>query len=370
MASGTVRKRGDKWSYIINLPFDPQKGNYPQIRRSGFKGRKEALYALRLALNAIEAGATPAQATAPVLTVEGYLNEWLGSIAGTVAPRTLETYQYTTAIITQHIGNIALDKLTHEQIESMYHDLNKRGMASSSVHRVHRVLRAALNRAVKRGILTINPIARVDAPNGRVEKRGVLDVTQANILLDWLKTRHEASYIGVTLALQTGMRRGEISGLTWGNIDFERNIIRITRSRQRRAKTGDIVGDPKTVGSIRSIPIDDELKTLLQSWRQQQLIANNDTYVLSHTDGTPIDPSTLARDMRLAVKSLNLPDVSFHDLRHTHATLLLQANVPLKIVSERLGHASIVITANTYSHVTETMQEEATRKIADILRRE
>jgi integrase len=368
MTTGTVRKRGDKWSYIINLPFDPVKGNYPQIRRSGFKGKKEALDALRLALNEIEAGATPVQATTPVLTVEKYMSEWLNSIAGTVAPRTLEIYRYSAELMTPYIGDAVLDKLDHQTIETMYSAFNTKGFAPSSVHRVHRVLRTALNRAVRRGIIATSPINRVDPPKNKIERRSVLDVDQANALLDWLKPTHYITYIAASLALHTGMRRGEISGLTWGDIDFERGIIRITRSRQRKHKQ-DIVGAPKTAGSIRAIPIDKKLLALLQDWRQQQLIANDTTYVLAHKDGTAIDPNAITATMRKGLKALQLPQVSFHDLRHTHATLLLQANVPLKIVSERLGHASIVMTANTYSHVTENMQEEATRKISDILRR-
>nr|NNM90096.1 site-specific integrase [Bacilli bacterium] len=370
LATGTVRKRGDKWSYIINLPYDPVKGNYPQIRRSGFALKADAQDALMGALAAIKEGSTAVQAVTPPLTIEAYLTEWLTAIEPTVAPRTHETYKYSADLMTPYIGAINLDALTHEQIETMYHALQDRGLAPSSVHRIHRVLRTALNRAVKRGTIVTSPMVRVDPPNGRIEKRTVLDVAQAHALLDYIKTKHPASYIGVTLALQTGLRRGEICGLTWADVDFERGILRVVRSRQRRAKIGDIVGDPKTAGSIRSIPVDTELLTRLQDWRQRQLITTDSTYVMSHKDGTPIDPMTLARDMRLAITKLKLPHVSFHDLRHTHATLLLQANVPLKIVSERLGHASIAMTADTYSHVTENMQQEATEKIAAILHRD
>ena len=142
------------------------------------------------------------------------MSEWLNSIADTVAPRTLENYKYSVELMMPHIGNIELDKLDHLTNEIMYNAFKDRGFASSSVHRIHRVLRAALNRAVRRGIITVSPVQRVDPPSNKIEKRGVWNVEQANALLDWLKTSHYITYLAASLALHTGMRRGEICGLT------------------------------------------------------------------------------------------------------------------------------------------------------------
>ena len=262
-------------------------------------------------------------------------------------------------------------------IEAMYNALEDREFAPSTVHRVHRTLRAALNRAVRRGILHESPMKRVDPPNGKIERRGVLNVDQSIALLDWLKIHHPTSYVGSYLALFTGMRRGEICGLQWKNVDFDRGTIRVVQSRQRRYKE-DIVGAPKTTGSTRSIPMGVEVLEMLLDWKHQHQKHTQDrgetwdetAYVVRRLDGVLIDPMGLTHDVRLAVIALELPPVSFHDLRHTHATILLQANVPIKIVSERLGHASITMTADTYSHVTETMQKDATEKLSTIFRRE
>ncbi|PWI56962.1 tyrosine-type recombinase/integrase [Sulfoacidibacillus thermotolerans] len=364
MTTGRVRKRGDKWGYIINMPYDPIRGNYPTIRKSGFQSKAQAFEAMTQAIAKIDSG----EVAFAAMKVEEYLNEWLIQIQDKVAPRTLETYEDTKKIISFYIGDLRLDKLDHFAIESMYEKLKAKELAPSTIHRVHRVLRAALNRAVKRGIIKETPMKRVDSPSGKIERRNVLSVEQAHQLLNWLKDHRYLSYLGATIALHTGMRRGEICGLQWRDIDWERKIIRITRSRQRR-KGKDFIGNPKTVGSIRPIPVDDDLIELLHVWYGAFPLPPIDMqFILAHPDGKPIDPMTLSRDVRIAVNKLNLPKVSFHDLRHTHATLLLQANVPLKIVSERLGHASIAMTADTYSHVTETMQQDATQRISDLLR--
>ncbi len=365
MVTGTVRRRDDKWQYIINLPFDPVKGSYPQIRKSGFASKKEAQEALRIALVEMNEG-TPSTSK---LTVHEYLSTWTNSIKETVAMRTWETYMYSSQIIQKHIGNIELNKLTHTEIEHMYRILADQHLANSSVHRIHRVLRTALNRAVRRGIITSSPMVRVDPPSAKIERRNILSADQAQTLLDWLEIHRPYTYVAAIITLHTGMRRGEICGLQWRDVDWERKIIRVVRSRQRR-NGQDYVSNPKTITSIRPIPVDQELIETLTEWRKKFIDTPNESnFILSRFDGVPIDPATLARDIRIGIAKTYLPDISFHDLRHTHATLLLQEGVAMKIVSERLGHSNINVTANTYSHVTETMQEAATEKIAAILTR-
>jgi integrase len=363
MANGRVRKRGNSWQYIINLSYDEKSGKYPQIHKGGFEKQADAKEALTAALAELSA---KSGIPAPKITLQQYLSEWINGLSN-VKPRTKETYEYTVGIINNYLGATPLGKLQHPAIEKMYRALEDSGKAASSVHRVHRVLRTALNRAVRRGIIDRSPMARVDPPSGKVERRHTLNAEQVFALLDWMNAHHPISFIGVMLAINTGLRRGEICGLLWGDIDFERGIIRIVQSRQRR-KGVDLIDTPKTKGSIRSIPLAADVLASLKAWQEQQGATEKD-FVLAHPDQTPIDPMSLARDMRKAVKALNLPDVSFHDLRHTHATLLLANGVNIKVVSERLGHTSITQTANTYAHVTQNMQEEATERIATILKR-
>ena len=373
MTTGRIIKRNNKWAYVISLPYDPETGKYPQKWRSGFDTKVAAAEALRKDLTAIDSG----DKAIPDMTLSDYLVEWLKSVDRSRAPRTTETYQYTVERwIIPHIGSVKLAKLDHHQIERMYREIAKTGIASSSVHRVHRVLRTALNRAVKRGLIGKSPIAQVDAPSNHIDRRATLTSDHVIQVLDHFVDRSPMMYMAVYLAVYTGMRRGELCGLTWASVDWNNGVLRIVQARQRRGGK-DLVGNTKTVGSVRPIVIDDEVLTVLQGWydRQQEQSAeggmtwSDDSYVLRNVDSTVPDPSTLSRQLAKAVRKLQLPRISFHDLRHTHATLLLEANVPLKVVSERLGHASIGTTANVYAHVTENMQRQAADKLQDILRK-
>lgn len=226
MATGRIRKRVNSWGYIINLPYDPKRGNYPTIRKSGFSTRDLAFTAMTKAVAEINSG----EAIFSTMKVDAYLEEWLEQIKDKVAPRTWGTYQDVKKMMHPYIGDLRLDKLDHIVIEDMYEKLKARKLASSTIHRV---IRAALNRAVKRGILKKSPMIRVDSPSGKIDRRLVLDIDQANQLLNWLQKHHYVSYIAAFLALYTGMRRGEICGLQWQDVDFDHAVIRVVRTRQR-----------------------------------------------------------------------------------------------------------------------------------------
>lgn len=372
MATGRIIKRNGKWAYVISLPYDPDTGKYPQRWRSGFETKKAADDAMRKDIALLDAG----EVDHASITLEEYLHEWLGTVGNLRAPRTSETYRYTIErwIIPQ-LGDVKLSKLDHRKIERMYRSIAAEGIAPSSVHRVHRVLRAALNRAVKRGLLSKSPMDQVDAPSNKIDRRETLSPDHAVRLLAYFDDRSPMMRMAAYLAIYTGMRRGELCGLTWGDVDWAHGVLRVIQSRQRRDGK-DLVGGTKTAGSTRPIVVDDAVMSEVKKWRSfhehhaqsRGLSLLSSDYVLRHLDGTVPDPATLSKDLLKAVRALELPRISFHDLRHTHATLLLQANVPLKVVSERLGHASIGTTANVYAHVTENMQRQAADKLGDILR--
>lgn len=147
LTKGRVRKRGNVWSYIINIPYDPIKGNYPTIRKSGFATQKEAFAAMSKAIAKIEAGGDNVYAA---MTVDDYLIEWINQITNNVSILTVETYRHSQAKKSGHLGSIPLNKLNQVSIERMYKPFKEQGLADSTVHRV---LRTALNRAVNRGLL-------------------------------------------------------------------------------------------------------------------------------------------------------------------------------------------------------------------------
>ncbi len=371
MTTGRIIDRNDKYAYVISLPPDPVTGKRKQRWRSGFATKAEAAAELRKALNALDdTGLTPD------VTVAEYLEEWLSrGIEGKRAPRTLEIYQYGCNQITAKLGKIKLDKLTPRHIESLYDDLAKR-LSSSSVHNIHRTFRAALHRAVKWGYLDKTPMARVDVPKLHTPRRTTLTVEQAKKAMEWLKDTFPIAYIGVYLAVYSGMRRGEIAGMRWNDIDWVRSALQVRRSRQR-IKKQEIIGDPKTEKSIRSVPVSESVISVLRVWkRQQQEYAlargagwSDEAYLLIQPDGSQFDPVDMLKCLHKAEKALGLPYVSFHDLRHTYATILLENGVPLKTVSELLGHSVIATTANIYAHVTETMKRVAVDALDDAFKK-
>ena len=358
------------WAYVINLPKD-EHGKYQQKKRQGFRTRNAAEAAMRQALTDIDQGAVVTRS----MTVTEYLSEWLRrSVEGKRAPRTLETYQHTIGLITPHIGQVKLDKLEPHQIERLYQSVAQ-GHAAATVHRVHSVLSAALNRAVRWGYLQASPMLRVDAPAMPKSRRNVLSMEELAQVEDWLRDSKPVVWLGVYLAARTGLRRGELCGLRWRDADLSRAVLRVVQQRQhRRGQT--LVGPTKTDGSARPVPIGNSVVATLREWQRQHQEHTRlrgeswteDAYVLCHMTGEEIHPSTLSHDFLEAVRACKTAQVSFHDLRHTHATILLESGAPMKVIAERLGHNSTRMAEETYTHLRETIQRDAVEMIEKAFR--
>lgn len=373
--TGRTFKIGKRWAYRINLGFDAEQGAYRFKKKQGFATKDEAQKAMAAAIQQLEQGAVDSSH----LTVGTFLTEWLArAVEDRLAPKTLDTYTYVCdRFLIPALGSIRLEQLNAKAIEALYTSLHGQ-IAPSSVHRVHRVLRTALNRAIKWGYLERSPMLRVEAPSGAIPKRTPLAIGEVKRVVAWMDKRFPVSGLAAALALYTGMRRGEICGLSWTSVDWDARVVRVVCQRQRLGGK-DIIRVTKTAGSVRAIPVDGQVMDRLRSWREEQQqqtalrpgdVWSDSALVLRHVDGTVIDPNTITADFRDACRSCGISGVSFHDLRHTHATLLLLGHVPLKVVSERLGHASIAVTANLYSHVTETLQREAVDVLTRLMRDE
>lgn len=354
------RKKIKSWGFVISLPRD-EHGKYQQVKRQGFSTRDEADKALRAMMAEIEGGATRRRTT-----VSEYLDEWLKrSIVGKRAPRTLETYQHTISLIVPHVGSIRLNKLEPHQIERLYEEIAKTH-APSTVHRIHRVFKAALNRAVRWGYIPTSPMIRVDPPSPGCPRRNVPSVAELARAEEWLRSRYPVVWLAVFLAARTGMRRGELCGLRWRDIDWTHSMLTIVQQRQHRLGR-ELVGPTKTSGSTRPIPVGESVTAILKDWRRQHQEHtrvrgepwSEDSYILAYLTGELIHPNTLSEYFRKAVTACALPEVSFHDLRHLHATILLESGAPVKVIAERLGHSSTRMVNETYAHVRETIQKEA-----------
>jgi integrase len=236
----------------------------------------------------------------------------------------------------------------------------------------HRVLRKALKHAVKWHLLIRNPADAADPPRAEHREMSTLDEEGVATLFEAVRgTRLE---VPVMLAVTTGLRRGELLGLRWRDVDLEKGTLAVRQSIEQ-TKDGLAFKEPKTRRGRRVVALPNVTVEALRRHRSEQAkrrLALGSPYkdqglVLTRLDGRPMDPAETSKAFARVVVKTGLRRVSFHGLRHTHATLLLRSNVHPKIVSERLGHATIGITLDTYSHVVPDMQEAAAKKLDGVL---
>jgi integrase len=355
------REKDGTWRAALSL--SPKEGG----GRRFFRGqtRQEVQQKLAAARRAQEDGLP--QVTGRQ-TVEHYLTSWLETVKPTVRPRTWKRY---AELMNQHavpaLGKTSLAKLTAQQVQRLYSAKLEEGLSSSTVHHLHAVLHRALKQAVRLGLVARNVTDVVDVPRMAEHDLHVLDREQVQQLLTAVAgDRLEALYV---LAVSTGMRQGELLALRWQDVDLERRTVQVRATLQRTKEHGYVLAPPKTKRSRRQITLTSAACTALRVHRVRQAEerlalgpAWDTTYdlVFPNTIGKPMDGTNLLHyHFYPLLKREDLPRIRFHDLRHTAATLLLGRGVNPKIVSEMLGHASIGITLDIYSHVLPDMQQHA-----------
>ncbi len=379
---GHIVKRGkDSWSVIINLGRDPLTGKRRQLWRS-IKGTKKEAEALRVEL--LHQRDSGVDAPPGKLTVAQYLERWLRDYA---EPNTSpKNYRTCSDTVRRHlipaIGSLLLTKLRPQHIQGFYARLlregrldGKGGLSPRSVQRQHQVLHVALRHAVQWQLLSLNPADAVQPPRGQRQEIRPLGLDEIQRLL----TAADETPYGtlVNLALMTGLRLGELTGLRWGDTDLEAGAIHVQQVCQWLPHQGATFRPPKTPKSRRAVALSPDTVERLRRHRQQQLetrVALGPDYegrdlVMATPLGTPIDPSNLRRAWRAILKTAGIASLRFHDLRHAHASLMLQQGVHPKIVSERLGHSGVGITLNLYSHVAPGLQEQAAAGLDRLVRR-
>jgi integrase/predicted RNA-binding Zn-ribbon protein involved in translation (DUF1610 family) len=346
--------------------------------KGGFATRREAQTAMsRVAVSVEE----QTHVTSSRLTVRDYLTkEWLPAIEHTIRPTTYRFYvAHTECHILPALGSVQLQKLCPAQINALYAKLgrsgrrNGKGLTALSVRHVHAVLHRSLKDAVRWGRLARNPSDLADPP--RVAAHGhELRTWSAEQLAAFLSSQHDDRRYALwhTLAM-TGLRRGEALGLRWEDLDLEAGRLCVRRALVPCGKEV-LVSEPKTARGRRVVALDPETVAVLRGQAARQLAEQAATgswgdtgLVFTTEDGQALHPWVTSRCFRAAVKEAMLPDIRLHDLRHTHATLALQAGIHPKVVSERLGHATVSITLDTYSHAIPAMQEEAAALIAGLV---
>jgi integrase len=306
---------------------------------------------------------------------DAYTKEWLDDIKTSVAPRTWTRYeQLIRCHATPALGTLPLEQVTPRHLQQLYSEMVKAGSGQGTVLQTHAVIHRALKQAVLWNLIPRNPADAVNRPKPHRQEMQTLSPEQARKLLEAARgDRLEALYV---IALTTGMRLGELLGLRWKDVDLDQGVVHVQVTLQR-TKAGFEFVQPKTRHSRRQVLLTGAALEALQRHRESQTAAallksdvwhNEHDAVFTNLTGGPLDGTHVLRHcFRPLLKRARLPEIRFHDLRHTAATLLLGLGTNPKIVSEMLGHSAITITLDLYSHVTPTMQRDAVSSLDGIL---
>lgn len=325
----------------------------------------EAKRELTRLLNAADHGdaAKPSRAT-----VAEWLDEWVAATKLEVSPKTHERYaEIVRCYLKPAFGAFALAKLTTADIAAGYGAFERKPSPRTRRH-IHRILKSVLERAVEQQRLPRNPAAALKRlPKVEPKPIATLTVEQSTLLLKAI--RHTTTYWPTLLALATGMRRGEILALRWKNLDLDSGTVRVVESLEQ-TKAGLRFKSPKSE-KARAVPLPKFALAELRNWKREQAEAllrlgvrqDGETLICAREDGAPKQPRSLSHKFAEFVGRAGVPRVRFHDLRHSHATQLLAQGVHPKIVQERLGHSSIAITLDLYSHVSDTLQANAVARL-------
>jgi integrase len=361
--NGAIEQRSPgSFRLRYNGPSDAV-GKRKQITETLRGSRRDAERLLRERLSTVENGS---YITPEKQTVGQFLAKWLDTYAATnVTPKTVQGYRQIISCYASPLAHHHIQALTARHIQGVYSSMLDRGLSANTVDHLHKVLHRALATGVKWGILVRNVSDAATAPRIVRKELKMWDVATIQRFLETAKTSRYRDFFHV--AVLTGMRRSEIAGLQWANVDLVNGRIGVVKTLQRIMGKGLVVGQPKTARSRRSIALSPDTIALFHEIRGRQIgrqtdaaeIWQNTGYVFTQADGRSVDPDAITKDFANLVKSASLPHLTVHGLRHAHATLLLESGVNPKVVSERLGHATIATTMDIYSHVLPGIQEAA-----------
>ncbi len=377
MTTGHIRRRGERsWELKFDLGTDPLSGRRKTAYHS-FKGTKREA---EMELVRLKAGADRGEYIDPSkLTLAGFLDRWEAWAATQVSAKTLERYRQLAAHhIRPHIGGAPIQKLKTVNFAQLYGRLQKAkpegaGLAPRTVGHVHRLLHRVLGHAVKWEIIASNPVAAAEPPRVQRTEIEILSPDQIKVVLRTLRGRR---LYGVALTgLATGMRRGEIVALRWGDVDLDAGKIRVERSLEQ-TNAGLAFKEPKTKAGRRTVSIPSSVVTELRDhWREQQKQrlalgmgkARTEDLVFPRWDGGPWPPDRLSSTWAKTVSTLKLPKVTFHALRHTHASQLIAAGLDVVTVSRRIGHSNPTVTLTVYAHLFGNTDERAAAAVENAL---
>ena len=378
--NGSIRRRSkNSWELTIDLGHDADGK-----RRRKFvavKGSKaDADRKMRELVMALDKGMSLDTSKA---TVGEFLERWMRDyVATNTAPSTRDGYGIIIQChLVPSLGRILLNKLQPADLQEYYARAltegrrdGKRGLSARTVQHHHRVLSEALSHAVKWGLIARNVADAVDPPRPIRKEMAIFPPKDIDRPLD--VAEGTSYYVLVFTALYSGLRRGEILGLRWSDVDLLMATISVSQSLQRLRGGEFSVREPKTARSRRLVPMPPSLAILLKQHKEQQTgqrtllgsVLREIDFVFAHQDGSPLDPSTVSHTLAKLARKGGLSNFRFHDLRHAHASLMLRTGADPKVISERLGHSSIAITMDIYAHILPGLQEEAAIRFEEALK--
>jgi len=363
---GTVAKRRDgRWVAAVSLQGGRRKFVYARTREEAGKKLTELLKA--------KGDGLPIPTDRRVL--RDFMQWWLEAVRPSLRPRTWQRYsEFVRLHIVPELGRLPISRITVEHVHRLHTKKLDQGLSASTVRHIHAVLRKALGDAARWGLVTRNVVALAKPPRPERREMTTLAPEQARAFVESARAeRLEALFV---LGLTTGMRRGELLGLRWKDVDLKRGVLHVSATLQRTAK-GFVFAEPKTARARRQIILTELAKTGLKQHRAKQAEERlrlgaaweDNNLVFANEAGRPIEATNLVqRSFRRILARADLPLIRFHDLRHTYATLALGRGVHPKVVSDALGHADISTTLNLYSHVTAAMHQQAADALDAVLR--
>ena len=369
---GSIRKRKDgRWEGRYVVGHDPVTGKMISRNVLG-KTQAEVKEKLR---TAIENSKRLDYTRTGKYTVGQWMNEWFEAYAKVkVRPSSHQTYKgYIENHIKPNIGDIPIEKLTSLQLQKFYRLLltegripriesekQPKGLSAKTVRNINQVISSAMDMAVRHKLILTNPTEGCELPKVEHREMKTLPAEQLGAFLR--EAKESGVYELYYLDLATGLRRGELLGLKWEDIDLQNGIIHVRRQVAR--VDGEVKELPlKTKNSYRNISISQDAVAMLTEMEAHR----SSDYVFPSSTGGPISPDSVNNMLHRVLKRAGLPSIRFHDLRHTFATLALQNGVDIKTVSGMLGHFSAGFTLDTYAHVTTSAQKEAARTMGNVL---
>lgn len=352
---GSIRERSNgRWEARYRAADGRPRSIYAATRR-------EAVERLRTALQERQQGIRPLDNR---LTVAAFLDDWVEATSQRLRPRTAASYADDIRLyVKPAVGSLPLAKLQPEHVSKMLAGLRARGdLSPTTARHAYSVLRAALGTAMRQGKVYRNVATLVDPPRRSDQEMHTLSLQEVRALLAGVRGDPlEALYV---TALGTGLRQGELLALRWQDIDVARGELTVRHSLQRFTRE---LAATKTDRSRRTMTLPASVATALAAHRERQAVVPVSGLVFCTAAGDPLHSVNVTRSFQRALKRLGLPRRRFHDLRHTFATLAIEAGEDIAVVSRALGHSSVATTADTYMHVTPAMRDRLAARMQEVL---